>query len=70
MAETTIHERKISRIPEKYFVLENQCIDDAIIIANEKGNVYSFHDGKMKLLCNDLSEYLDICRGRNVKYEI
>lgn len=67
--EATIHERETSGIPEEYFVLENQCIDNVLITVNEKGNVYSFQNGKIKLLCNNLSEYLDICRRRNIKYQ-
>ena len=46
--------------PEKYF-----AIDGVIIISNEEGKIYSIQYDKKELICNSLSEYLDICLKRN-----
>lgn len=51
--------------PEKYFVIENLGIDGIVILSNEDGKIYSNQYDKKELICNSLSEYLDICLKRN-----
>ena len=51
--------------PEKYFAIENLAVDGVIIISNEEGKIYSIQYDKKELICNSLSEYLDICLKRN-----
>ena len=51
--------------PEKYFAIENLAVDGIIIISNEEGKIYSIQYDKKELICNSLSEYLDICLKRN-----
>lgn len=51
--------------PEKYFAVENLAVDGIIIISNEEGKIYSLQYNKKELICNSLSEYLDICLKRN-----
>jgi hypothetical protein len=51
--------------PEKYFVIENLGIDGIVILSNEDGKIYSNQYDKKELICNSLSEYLDICLKEN-----
>ena len=51
--------------PKKYFAIENLAVDGIIIISNEEGKIYSIQYDKKELICNSLSEYLDICLKRN-----
>jgi len=47
--------------PTGFFVLENLGIDAKLIIVNEVGKVYLLQYEKKELICNSISEYLDIC---------
>ena len=47
--------------PAGFFVLENLGIDAKLIIVNEAGKVYLLQYEKKKLICNSISEYLDMC---------
>ena len=51
--------------PEKYFAIENLAVDGVIFVSNEEGKIYSIQYDKKELICNSLSEYLDICLKRN-----
>lgn len=54
-----------SSFPQKHFVLEDLNIDAKKVIVDEEGNVYILQYEKKKLLCNSISEYLDICIEKN-----
>ena len=56
--------------PEKYFAIENLAVDGVIFVSNEEGKIYSIQYDKKELICNSLSEYLDICLKRNKKSQI
>ena len=63
--EATKEERNVnSTFPEDFFVLEDMGIDAKMVVVNEKGNVFILQRGKMELLCESLSEYLDMCIAR------
>lgn len=65
VVEVTKQERKFnSDFPTDSFVLENQGIGGILTIVNEKGNVFSLQYEKKELICNSISEYLDICINR------
>lgn len=68
VVEATKQERSINKnFPLDSFVLEDLGIDAKLIIVNEKGQVFLIQIDKKELLCNSLSEYLDICIARNNK---
>lgn len=46
------------------FAIENIGIDGLISVVNEKGQVFSVQYDKKKLVCENLSEYLDMCIAR------
>lgn len=64
--EATKAEReRDNRFPRDCFVLENQTIDGLLVLVNTKGAVFSYQCGnKPVLICNSISEYLDICVNR------
>lgn len=65
VVKVTKQERELnSAFPTDCFVLENQAIDGLITAVNEKGNVFCIQYDKKTLLCNSISEYLDICIAR------
>jgi len=65
VVKVTKQERELnSAFPTDCFVLENQAIDGLITAVNEKGNVFGIQYDKKTLLCNSISEYLDICIAR------
>ncbi len=47
--------------PAGYFVLENQGIDGLVVAVDEEGRVYSIQYKTKKMICNSISEYLDLC---------
>lgn len=51
--------------PKKYFVIENIGVDRMLVISDEKGKIYTIQYDKKELICNSLSEYLDICLEEN-----
>ena len=62
----TEDERALKKyFPEKYFAIENLAVDGVIFVSNEEGKIYSIQYDKKELICNSLSEYLDICLKRN-----
>lgn len=61
----TKQERELSeKFPKDYFLIENIAVDNILIIGNEKGEIYSYQNGKKEILCKNLLEYLDICIKR------
>lgn len=50
--------------PKKCFVLENQGIDGILTVMNENGQVFTVQYEKTQLLCDSLSDYLDMCIAR------
>ncbi len=65
VVEITKQEQELSTdFPKDCFVLENQGIDGILTIVNEKGQVFSLQYGKKELMCNSISEYLDVCIKR------
>lgn len=68
VVNATKMERKINPdFPTGCFVLENLAIDGLITVVDEKGRVYSVQYDKKTLLCNSISEYLDLCVARKNK---
>ena len=63
----TLKERKIDKnFPQGYFVLENLGIEGLLTIVNSNGSVYSYQSqGKPKMICKSLSEYLKLCLSNN-----
>jgi hypothetical protein len=51
--------------PADCFVLENLGIDGIIAAVDQKGKVYAVHYEQKKLLCNSMTEYLEVCIARN-----
>lgn len=66
VVETTKEEKDINKdFPNDCFVLENLGFENALTIVNTKGNIFTIQNGKSPVLvCNSLSEYLDICIKR------
>lgn len=65
VVESTKQERELnSAFPTDCFVLENQAIDGVITAVDEKGHVYTIQYDKKNLLCDSISEYLNICIAR------
>jgi hypothetical protein len=54
-----------SSFPQKHFVLEDLNIDAKKVIVDEEGKVYMLQYEKKTLLCNAISEYLDMCIEKN-----
>ena len=50
--------------PKNCFVLENQGIDGIQTVMNEDGQVFTVQYEKTQLLCDSLSDYLDMCIAR------
>lgn len=68
VVNATKKERKINAdFPTGCFVLENLAIDGLITVVDEEGRVYSVQYNKKTLLCNTISEYLDLCVARKNK---
>lgn len=68
VVNATKEERKINAdFPAGCFVLENLAIDGLITVVDEEGRVYSVQYDKKTLLCNTMSEYLDLCVAREAK---
>lgn len=63
VVEATKNEREHNKdFPGNCFVLENLAIEGIMILADTEGAVYSYQSGgKPSLICNSLSDYLDIC---------
>ncbi|ASG31494.1 SMI1/KNR4 family protein [Fusobacterium animalis] len=62
----TEEERALNEFfPKKYFVIENIGVDRMLVISDEKGKIYTIQYDKKELICNSLSEYLDICLEEN-----
>lgn len=53
--------------PKDFFVLEDQGIDALITAMDQQGRVYAVQYERKKLLCNSMSEYLDLCIARKEK---
>jgi len=65
VVEATQAERARNKsFPKDCFVLENQAIDCILTIADESGKVYLQQFERKEFLCDSLSDYLDICVGR------
>ena len=66
VVETTKEEKDINKdFPNDCFVLENLGFENALTIVNTKGNIFTIQNGKSPVLvCDSLSEYLDICVKR------
>ena len=66
VVETTKEEKDINKdFPNDCFVLEKLGFENALTIVNTKGNIFTIQNGKSPVLvCNSLSEYLDICIKR------
>lgn len=65
VVENTKKERTMNPcFPSHCFVLENQGIDGAISVMDEKGKVFMIQYDKKVLLCNSFYDYLDICIER------
>lgn len=65
VVEVTKQEQELNTdFPKDCFVLENQGIDGILTIVNEKGQVFSLQYGKKELMCNSISEYIDVCIKR------
>ncbi|WP_411680080.1 SMI1/KNR4 family protein [Clostridium thailandense] len=63
--EATKQEKNVnSAFPEGFFVLEDMGIDSKMAVVNEKGNVFILQRDKIELLCESLSEYVDMCIAR------
>ena len=68
VVEATRQEKSLNEaFPKKCFVLENQGIDGVIIVVDETGRVFVVQFDQKKLLCDSLSEYLDLCIARKSK---
>lgn len=67
VVEATKAERENdSKFPKDCIVLENIAIDGILTILDSKGNIYAYQSGKEPvLICNSMTEYLDICIQRN-----
>ena len=52
--------------PKHYFVIEDLGIDDIVVAVNENGQVFEIQNSIRKLLCENLSDYLDICLQRQI----
>ena len=66
VVEKTKEERALNpNFPKDCIVIENLAIDGIVMALDEKGHVYSIQYGNKKLLCNSLSDYLDICISRS-----
>ncbi len=65
VVEATRIEREMNEhFPSDCFVIENIGIDGLISVVNEKGQVFSLQYDRKKLVCENLSEYLDMCIAR------
>lgn len=65
VVEATKQEREFnSAFPLDCFVIENQGIDGVITVINEKGYVFTMQYDSQTLLCDSLSDYLNICIAR------
>ena len=65
VVDSTMQERILNSLfPADCFVIENQGIDGILTVGNERGQIFSLQYENMKLLCDSLSEYLDICCQR------
>lgn len=68
VVEVTKQERELNSVfPTDCFVLENLAIDGLIVAVDENGNVFSIQHDKKILLCDSISEYLEICIARQNK---
>ena len=68
VVSATIQQRKENlNFPARCFVLENIAIEGLLTVVDEEGHVYSEQHDKKTLLCNSISEYLDICVERKDK---
>ena len=61
---TQVERSRNASFPKDCFVLENQAIDGILSIADQYGKVYLQQLGRRELLCNSISEYLEICIKR------
>ena len=65
VVEATKQERELNPFfPADCFVIENQGIDGLVVAADEKGRVFCIQYKTKKLVCNSISEYVDICLKR------
>ena len=68
VVETTKQERELNpNFPTDCLVIENQRIDGLLTVMGEDGKIYLLQYNKAELLCNSLSEYLDICIARKAR---
>ena len=66
VVDATEQERRLNdNFPSNCFVIENLGIGGLITVVDEGGKVYSVHYDKKEIICNSLSEYLDLCIARN-----
>lgn len=65
VVEVTKQERELNAsFPRDCFVIENQGIDGILTIMNENGQIFTLQYENKRLLCDSLSEYLDMCIAR------
>lgn len=70
VVEATLQERSFRPdFPSDCFVIEDQHIDGIVTAVDESGHVFTVQYGKKALLCNSLSEYLDLCIARKESIE-
>lgn len=63
--EVTKQERELNNyFPRDCFVIENQGIDGLIIVSNQEGHIFGLKYNKKELICESLSDYLEICIDR------
>lgn len=68
VVEATLSERELNPdFPPDCFVLENLGIDGRMVVVDQQGKVYLVQYEQKKLLCNSMSEYLDLCIARKEK---
>ena len=68
VVEATRQEQSLNEaFPTECFVLENQGIDGVITAVDKAGHVFAIQFDQKKLLCDSLSEYLDLCIARKSK---
>lgn len=68
VVESTKEERRMNAtFPDDCFVIENLGIDGIITVVDKNGKVFNLHYENKDLICDSLSDYLDICIDRSKK---
>lgn len=64
--DATKQEMSVNKdFPKGFFVLENLGIDAKKVIVNQKGEVFVLQYDKIIHLCNNITEYLELCIQKN-----